>query len=169
MKNVLITTANGYVMPITTAIFVNEVTRTLFELRWMEMAVIFLILIDFVYGVAASVGKRKEEFHFSRAGRRTTCKFLEYNGYLAGGMVFGMAVFEPLAICSHVTAAACGLLLAILYETDSITEHFCDVHGIRQRFSLKKALVAYLRRRFRDMDQAIRDAETKEPENKKEE
>lgn len=163
MKNVILNTvASCYAMPLTATFFMDEVRTTLFELRWMELAVFLLILIDFVYGVAASVGRRGEEFHFSRAGRRTTCKFLEYNGYLAAGLVFGMAVFEPLGVCSHVTASAVGLLLAVLYEIDSITEHFCDVHGIRERFSVKKLLVAYLKRRFKDVNEALNEAQNEE-------
>ena len=67
------------------ALFLSEVTATIWELRWMELAIFVLVVADFCWGIADSVAKRGEDFHFSRAGRRTACKLLEYNFYLVGG------------------------------------------------------------------------------------
>mgnify|MGYP001160372408 CR=1 FL=1 len=155
MKNILLNATTQYATVGMTMLFVQEMKQTLFELRWMELAVILLILIDFVYGVAASVAIRREAFHFSRAGRRTVCKFIEYNAYLAFGFVMGMAILTPLNVCNPHVSAACGLLLAILFESDSIVEHFCDVHGIKRRISVKKLLVSYLQKRFSGVGEAL--------------
>lgn len=132
--------------------FGAELTAALYDLRWMVLAVFVLICLDFGYGVADSVGRRREEFHLSRAGRRTTCKFIEYLAYLVTGMVLGYAVFEPLGVCTHVQSAAAGLLLAILWEADSIAEHVCALHGISERFSIKRIIINFLVKKFNDSD-----------------
>ena len=137
MKNILLNATTQYATVGMTMLFVQEMKQTLFELRWMELAVILLILIDFVYG------------------RRTVCKFIEYNAYLAFGFVMGMAILTPLNVCNPHVSAACGLLLAILFESDSIVEHFCDVHGIKRRISVKKLLVSYLQKRFSGVGEAL--------------
>lgn len=131
------------------ALFLSEVTATIWELRWMELAIFVLVVADFCWGIADSVAKRGEEFHFSRAGRRTACKLLEYNFYLVGGMVLGKALCEPLGICGHVEAAAVCFGLSAVFEVDSITEHVCAVHGWEHKWSLKKFFVNYLKKKFK--------------------
>lgn len=167
MKNILLNATAQYATTGMTMLFVQEMKQTLFELRWMELAVMLLILVDFVYGVAASVSIRGDEFHFSRAGRRTVCKFIEYNAYLAFGFVMGMAILAPLDICNSYVSAACGLLLAILFESDSIIEHFCDVHGIKRRISVKKIFVSYLQKRFSGVGDMLGELEQKTDKNDK--
>ena len=65
--------------------FISEIKEVVFELRWMLVFIIVMIIADFVLGIIDSVVKRGEDFRFSRAGRRTMCKFIEYNSYPATG------------------------------------------------------------------------------------
>lgn len=54
--------------------FVGEIRSVVFELRWMLVFIVAMIIADFVLGIIDSVVKRGEDFRFSRAGRRTMCK-----------------------------------------------------------------------------------------------
>ena len=75
--------------------FLGEMKQVIFDLRWMFLFILILIAADFVLGIIDSIIKRGEEFRFSRAGRRTMCKFIEYNSYLVLGFTFGIAVLRP--------------------------------------------------------------------------
>lgn len=135
-----------WAMPAAAVGFGQELMSAIYTLRWMELALVVLIALDFGYGIADSVGRRGAEFHFSRAGRRTLGKALEYNAFLAAGLVFG-AAFEPLG-AEPAKWAAAGLAAALVFEADSISEHFCAVHGLKRRWSVKALLVGWLTRRL---------------------
>lgn len=138
--------AAEWAMPAAAVGFGQELLGAIWSLRWMELSLVVLIALDFGYGIADSVGRRGDDFHLSRAGRRTLGKLLEYNAFLAGGLVFGMGL-EPLG-AEPAKWAAAGLAAAILFEADSISEHFCAVHGLRRRWSVKGLIVGWLRRRL---------------------
>ena len=81
--------------------FIGEIKNVVFELRWMLAFIVVMIVADFVLGIIDSVVKRGEDFRFSRAGRRTVCKFIEYNSYLVVGFMLGVAILQPVGICSY--------------------------------------------------------------------
>ena len=128
--------------------FLGEMKQVVFDLRWMFLFILILIAADFVLGIIDSIIKRGEEFRFSRAGRRTMCKFIEYNSYLVLGFTFGIAVLQPVGICNYMISSFGGLCLAILFEADSIKDHVCAIHGIENKFSIKKFLVEYLKKKI---------------------
>lgn len=128
--------------------FVGEIRSVVFELRWMLVFIVAMIIADFVLGIIDSVVKRGEDFRFSRAGRRTMCKFIEYNSYLVLGFGFGVAILQPVGICSYTTSSMCGLGIAIVFEFDSIMEHVCEIHGIKNKISIKRLLVGYIKKKY---------------------
>ena len=128
--------------------FVGEIRSVVFELRWMLVFIVAMIIADFVLGIIDSVVKRGEDFRFSRAGRRTMCKFIEYNSYLVLGFGFGVAILQPVGICSYTTSSMCGLGIAIVFEFDSIMEHVCEIHGIKNKVSIKRLLVGYIKKKY---------------------
>lgn len=128
--------------------FVGEIKEVVFELRWMLVFIVVMIVADFVLGIIDSVVKRGEDFRFSRAGRRTMCKFIEYNSYLVLGFMLGMAILQPVGICNYTVSAMCGLGLAIIFEFDSIMDHICVIHGIKNRVSIKRLLVGYIKKKY---------------------
>lgn len=128
--------------------FLGEMKQVIFDLRWMFLFILILIAGDFILGIIDSIIKRGEEFRFSRAGRRTMCKFIEYNSYLVLGFTFGIAVLQPIGICNYMISSVGGLCLAILFEADSIKDHICAIHGIENKFSVKKWLVEYLKKKI---------------------
>lgn len=147
--------------------FICEIKQVVFELRWMLAFIVVMIIADFVLGIIDSVVKRGEDFRFSRAGRRTMCKFIEYNSYLVLGFMFGLAILQPAGICNYTISAMCGLGLAFLFEFDSIMDHICIIHGIKNRISIKRLLVGYIKKKYSTAGEIIEEV-TKEEEMKNE-
>lgn len=123
-----------------------EALGVLYDLRWMLVLVVVLILADFWFGVSDSLKKHKE-FRFSRAGRRTCNKAVDYMTYLLVGSLLGLAVFEPLGWATHTVTAAIGLGFGCVWEIDSIIGHVCSIHGVKFRFSVKRAIIALIRKK----------------------
>lgn len=145
--------------------FVEEIRGVVFELRWMLVFIVAMIIADFVLGIIDSVVKRGEDFRFSRAGRRTMCKFIEYNSYLVLGFGLGVAILQPVGICSYTISAMCGLGLAFIFEFDSIMEHVCAIHGIKNKVSIKRLLVDYIKKKYNAAGEIIEEV-TKGDEEK---
>lgn len=141
--------------------FVGEIRSVVFELRWMLVFIVAMIIADFVLGIIDSVVKRGEDFRFSRAGRRTMCKFIEYNSYLVLGFGLGVAILQPVGICSYTVSSMCGLGIAIVFEFDSIMEHVCEIHGIKNKVSIKRLLVGYIKKKYATAGEIIEEV-TKE-------
>ena len=139
----------------------GEAMTALYDLRWMIAFIFALVVSDFWFGVKASIAN-KEKFRFSSAGRRTCNKFCDYIVYLIVGALFGMAIFEPLGICSHTASAAMCLGLGCLWEIDSIIEHVCTLHGIKKRLSAKRLLIALLKAKHPEAGAAVEEAICKE-------
>lgn len=138
--------------------FYDEVVHAMYGLRWMLLAVAVLVAADFITGLTASVRIKGEDFRFSRAGRRTFGKLMEYYGYLILGVVLGKSVMEPLGVCGYVTCSAVFTAFAALWEADSILGHVCDLHGVKARFSVKRMLIYLIKSRDRGLGDAVEDA-----------
>lgn len=148
--------------------FMKEIGNVIFELRWMLALIVAMIFADFVLGIIDSVSRRGEDFRFSRAGRRTMCKFIEYNSYLVLGFTFGIAILQPLNVCSYTVSSMCGLGLAIIFEFDSIMEHICVIHGLENKVSIKHLLVAYIKKRYKVAGEIIEEVDKGRSEKKTE-
>lgn len=138
-------------------LFGGEALSVLFELRWMLVLIVVLILSDFWFGVSDSL-KNKKEFRFSRAGRRTCNKLVDYLTYLLIGTLIGMGITEPLGWASHTVTAAVGLGFGCIWEIDSIIGHVCSIHGVKHNLSVKRLIIAYLRTKNSDIAEAVEDA-----------
>ena len=135
-----------------------EAMTAVYDLRWMIVLIVVLIMADFWWGVSES-RKKKVEFRFSRAGRRTCNKFVDYLTYLLIGAVLGLAIFEPLGMATHTTTAAVALGMGCVWEVDSIVGHVCAVHGIKWKFSVKKLIVGIVKRKGgEEMGEAVEEA-----------
>lgn len=120
----------------------EEAAETLWDLRWMLVLVLVLVGADFRFGLKESrvrfekarehgdhLAMDKYRFHFSRAGRRTLNKAVDYLTYLLLGAVLGLAVLEPYGI-GHVYSAAALLGMAAAFEMSSILGHILYCNGI---------------------------------------
>ena len=133
-----------------------EAMTALYDLRWMLVFIVVLVMADFWFGVSESL-QRREHFRFSRAGRRTCNKVMDYLTYLLTGAIMGMAIFEPLGWANHVTTAAIGLGFGCLWELDSIIGHVCALHGVSNRFSVKRFIICLLKRKDKDLGESLED------------
>ena len=118
----------------------TELMMVVYDLRWMVIFSVVLILADFWWGYSESM-KRKEDakekgsaaledkykWRKSRAVRRTANKVVDYLTYLIVGALFGLAITEPMDICDHVWTAAIGLGIGCACEIASIVGHIAYV------------------------------------------
>lgn len=153
MENMVTSTGKAFVV----STMGVEAMQALFDLRWMLVLIVVLIVADFWFGVSDSLHKH-EHFRFSRAGRRTCNKAVDYVTYLILGSVLGMAIFEPLGWANHTTTAALGLGLGCLWEIDSIVGHVCALHGVKNRFSIKRFIIALMKKKNEDIGEAVEEA-----------
>lgn len=130
-----------------------EAMTALYDLRWMLVLIVVLIMADFWFGLSESL-YRHEEFRFSRAGRRTCNKAVDYLTYLLVGAVLGLAIFEPLGWATHTVTAAVGIGLGCLWEIDSIIGHVCALHGVTNHVSVKRLIIAILKRKNKGLAEA---------------
>lgn len=140
------------------SVFYDEVLQVLFDLRWAVAFIAVLVLTDFWSGLTASVKLRGEDFRFSRALRRTTTKFLEYVCYIVFGLLLFKGCLEPFGIGSDIIGGAVGASVGFIAEFDSIYGHFCDLHGIKHRISVKNIFIAWLKQKNSDVGEAVEEA-----------
>mgnify|MGYP006997667519 FL=1 len=144
----------------------TEALTALYDLRWMLVLIVVLIVADFWFGVSESLHKH-EHFRFSRAGRRTCNKAVDYVTYLILGSVIGLAIFEPLGWATHTTTAAIGLGFGCVWEIDSIVGHVCELHGVKNRFSVKRLIIAIIKKKDADVGEAVEEVLEGDDTNKK--
>lgn len=117
-----------------------ELMAVVYDLRYMVMCAVALILADLWWGYSenrmryehalaegSETAKEKYKWHKSRAGRRTANKVVDYVTFLCCGALIGMAITEPMDICSHVWTAAIGLGIGCACEIASIIGHIAYV------------------------------------------
>lgn len=168
-------------------VFGGEMISVAFELRWIILLSIILILADLWWGHSESMKRyaeakrlgdrllmEKYRWRKSRAIRRSVAKFIDYSTYWLIGAFFGMAIAEPLGFLPHLQLAALILFLGCLAEVASIIGHVCYVkYNIEVKISdITKAVWRFAISLFKIKSKEIGEAleETiNEEENKKEE
>ena len=118
----------------------TELIGVTYDLRYMVICSAALILADLWWGYSASKKmyehacdinnetlKEKFTWRKSRAVRRTMNKTVDYLTYLVVGALIGLAITEPMDICSHVWTAAIGLGIGCACEVASIIGHVAYV------------------------------------------
>ena len=150
---------------ITWSLFASEAITAVYDLRWAIVFCIVLIATDFWWGWRESKKhykdakteeeRKKYKFHFSSAGRRTLNKFVDYTTYLLLGCVAGLAVTEPMGICTHTVTAALGIAFGCVFEISSIVGHIAVVKGINIKLNLKNLIVAIFKRKSEALGEII--------------
>lgn len=133
----------------------GECTQILYDLRWMVLLAIILILSDLWFGISASrvqgIVIRK-----SRAGRRTLNKLVDYICYILLGAVLGKAIGEPYGM-NPIVVSITVMIICYCFEVDSIYGHICEIHGIKKRYSIWRILFKLLTLKFKDVGEAFKD------------
>lgn len=154
------------ILPLTAATlasnFQTDVESALFAMRWALVLIVVLVITDFWSGLTASVRIRKEKFRKSRAIRRTLTKFCEYLSYMIIGVVVYKSCVEPFGLGTPTHGAAIASILVVYCEADSIYEHICDMHGMKKKISLKDIIISYIKRKNRDVGEAVEETLNKE-------
>lgn len=148
----------------------GECTQILYDLRWMILLAIILILSDLWFGISVS-RVHSIEIRKSRAGRRTLNKLVDYICYILLGTVLGKALGEPYGI-DPIVVSITVMVLCYCFEIDSIYGHICEIHGIKKRYSVWKILFKLITFKFKDLGEAFKDmaeqknnSKTKDNEN----
>ena len=118
----------------------NELTGVVYDLRFMIMLSVAMIIADFWWGYSESHMRYEQaiengdtaladkyKWHKSRAVRRSANKIVDYLTYLVVGALFGLGITEPMDICSHIWTAAIGLGIGCACEIASIIGHIAYV------------------------------------------
>lgn len=133
----------------------GECTQIIYDLRWMILLAIILILSDLWFGISASkvqdIVIRK-----SRAGRRTLNKLVDYICYILLGAVLGKAIGEPYGM-NPIVVSITVMVICYCFEIDSIYGHICEIHGIKKRYSIWRILLKLLTLKFKDVGEAFKD------------
>ena len=80
---------------ISSSVFFGELYALMWDMRWLMLFILILIIVDMWYGVSKSI-KRGEEFRKSRCVKRFLLKCGDYICLLILGAVLGKAIGEPL-------------------------------------------------------------------------
>ena len=133
----------------------GECTQIIYDLRWMILLAIILILSDLWFGISAS-RLQKIEIRKSRAGRRTLNKIVDYICYVLLGAVLGKAIGEPYGM-NPIVVSITVMVICYCFEVDSIYGHICEIHGIKKRYSILRILFKLLTLKFKDVGEAFKD------------
>ena len=133
----------------------GECTQVIYDLRWMVLLAIILILSDLWFGISVS-RVYGIEIRKSRAGRRTLNKLVDYICYILLGAVLGKALGEPYGI-DPIVVSITVMILCYCFEIDSIYGHICEIHGIKKRYSVWKILFKLITFKFKDLGEAFKD------------
>ena len=133
----------------------GECTQIIYDLRWMILLAIILILSDLWFGISAS---RVQDIVIrkSRAGRRTLNKLVDYICYILLGAVLGKAIGEPYGM-NPIVVSITVMVICYCFEIDSIYGHICEIHGIKKRYSIWRILFKLLTLKFKDVGEAFKD------------
>ncbi len=146
--------------------FGNEAIQAFYDCRWLIVLCIVCIFADLwwaysehiyhIYHASSQEEKAKYSWRKSRSIRKTSLKFVDYITLMLVGIVLGLAICEPLNICSHTTAAACGGLIGVASDVTSIIGHICVVREIPvQKHFLRKFFIAFIKTKNRDIGNAL--------------
>ncbi len=159
-KSIVTNTSRG----VTLGLFGHEVLDLIYDLRWLVLLSIALIIADFWYGMSEARMK-KEEVRWSKAWRRTANKVVDYICLVMVAGILGVAIGDPLGV-GHVQVAAVVMLLCCIFELNSIYGHICVLHGMKQRLDLWKLLTGLVKAKSEAVGEAIEGAEKKEEDIK---
>lgn len=135
--------------------FILEYGQILYELRWMIILGILLVISDFWFGVSESRMKRKK-VRRSSACRKSINKSIDYFCYITLGSIFGKAMgeyyhFDPIFVSASV------MIICYLFEIDSVYGHICALHGIKKPLSIWKVIRWVFTLKFKDLGNAIKE------------
>lgn len=142
----------------------QEALGVAFDMRWMLVGLMFLMIIDTFYSYAEHVmnehqGKKVDPWTTSSCLRRFGGKIGTYLSFLVIGCFIGLAITEPLGSVSHIYTSAVGALLGFACEIFSIGGHYLHLKGIYVTLSpakfIRSIIVAYVKSKSEEVGAVV--------------
>lgn len=127
--------------------FLAEWYGFLWNLRWMIVFGILLIIVDFWFGISESKYKRRKII-WSEARSKTLIKGVDYLCYITIGIALGKAIAQPYGLDPLVVATTL-LFVCYMFELNSIYRHICVIHDVTPRYDLWDFLLMIVTFKFK--------------------
>lgn len=114
--------------------FLAEWYGFIWDLRWMIVFGILLVIGDFWFGISESKYK-KRKITWSNARNKTLVKSVDYLCYITIGIALGKAIAQPYGLDPLVVATTM-LLICYMFELNSIYKHICILHEVEPKYDL---------------------------------
>lgn len=127
--------------------FLAEWYGFLWDLRWMIVFGILLIIVDFWFGISESKYKRRK-IVWAEARSKTLIKGVDYLCYITIGIALGEAIAQPYGLDPLVVATTL-LLVCYMFELNSIYKHICVIHDVTPKYDLWDFLLMIVTFKFK--------------------
>ena len=127
--------------------FLAEWYGFIWELRWMIVFGIFLVIGDFWFSISESKYKKREVV-WSNARSKTLIKGVDYLCYITIGIALGKAIAQPYGLDPLIVATTM-LLVCYMFELNSIYKHICTLHDIDPKYDLWDFLFMVITLKFK--------------------
>ena len=114
--------------------FLAEWYGFIWDLRWMIVFGIFLVIGDLWFGISESKYK-KRKIVWSNARSKTLIKSIDYLCYVTIGIALGKAIAQPYGLDPLIVATTM-LLTCYMFELNSIYKHICTIHDVNPKYDL---------------------------------
>jgi hypothetical protein len=142
--------------------FIGEMQAMIYDVRWLLLLCIVLIVTDLKFGIENSHA-HGEVIRSSRAMRRTINKFIDYLCWLMFSAVFAEAFAVPFGI-DKMVVTVCVMLFACFNEIDSIMQNYHAARGL-EGVSLIQFIISLVKKKNKDVGEALEETLNKEKED----
>ena len=135
--------------------FLAEWYGFIWDLRWMIVFGIFLVIGDLWFGISESKYK-KREIVWSNARSKTLIKGVDYLCYITIGIALGKSIAQPYGLDPLIVATTM-LLVCYMFELNSIYKHLCTLHDIDPKYDLWDFLLMAITFKFKKLGYELSD------------
>lgn len=127
--------------------FLAEWYGFIWDLRWMIVFGILLVIGDLWFGISESKYK-KRKIVWSNARNKTLIKSIDYLCYVTIGIALGKAIAQPYGLDPLIVATTM-LLTCYMFELNSIYKHICTIHDVNPKYDLWDFLLMIITFKFK--------------------
>lgn len=127
--------------------FLAEWYGFIWDLRWMIVFGIFLVIGDLWFGISESKYK-KRKIVWSNARSKTLIKSIDYLCYVTIGIALGKAIAQPYGLDPLIVATTM-ILTCYMFELNSIYKHICTIHDVNPKYDLWDFLLMIITFKFK--------------------
>lgn len=127
--------------------FLAEWYGFIWDLRWMIVFGIFLVIGDLWFGISESKYK-KRKIVWSNTRSKTLIKSIDYLCYVTIGIALGKSIAQPYGLDPLIVATTM-LLTCYMFELNSIYKHICTIHDVNPKYDLWDFLLMIITFKFK--------------------